>query len=114
MPESRSASNCPFRTPYLHKQFAYLCLRHPAGKLTASKNSVLNRIVQPLCISPGPRQAPRSAPTRSARPEVTLIKGRELSAADFSVWHELQQSNPDLANPCFAPEFTQAVAAVRA
>ena len=28
-------------------------------------------------------------------------------------WRELLDCNPDLANPCFSPEFTQAVAAVR-
>jgi CelD/BcsL family acetyltransferase involved in cellulose biosynthesis len=36
-----------------------------------------------------------------------------LTAAHLSVWRELHQSNPDLGNPCFAPEFTHAVASVR-
>jgi len=29
------------------------------------------------------------------------------------VWRDLQSGNPELSNPCFAPEFIQAVAAVR-
>src|SRR5579864_2809673 len=43
----------------------------------------------------------------------TLVPGRKLEARYVSKWRELQDSNPDLANPCFSPEFTQAVAAVR-
>ena len=31
----------------------------------------------------------------------------------MALWRRLQDSNPELANPCFAPEFTQSVAAVR-
>jgi CelD/BcsL family acetyltransferase involved in cellulose biosynthesis len=45
--------------------------------------------------------------------KVELIPGRGLDLAVVHAWRRLQESNPDLANPCFAPEFTQAVAAVR-
>jgi CelD/BcsL family acetyltransferase involved in cellulose biosynthesis len=36
-----------------------------------------------------------------------------MSSALSEQWRALQDSNPDLASPCFSPEFTQAVAAAR-
>ncbi len=45
--------------------------------------------------------------------DVTVIPGRDLDAELVRAWTELQVANPDLASPYFAPEFTQAVAAVR-
>jgi CelD/BcsL family acetyltransferase involved in cellulose biosynthesis len=44
---------------------------------------------------------------------VKVIPGHALDSALVEDWRALQQSNPDLQNPCFAPEFTQAVAAAR-
>jgi CelD/BcsL family acetyltransferase involved in cellulose biosynthesis len=44
---------------------------------------------------------------------VKLIPGEAIDSALLQCWRSLQQSNPNLQNPCFAPEFTQAVAAVR-
>jgi CelD/BcsL family acetyltransferase involved in cellulose biosynthesis len=45
--------------------------------------------------------------------EITLIPGHRLNSEQVAIWRQLQQSNPELANPCFSPEFAQAVAAVR-
>jgi len=44
---------------------------------------------------------------------VKVIPGRSVESALAEAWNELRQSNPELASPCFAPEFTQAVAAAR-
>ena len=44
---------------------------------------------------------------------VQVNPGQALDSALLQDWRSLQQSNPDLENPCFAPEFTQAVAAAR-
>ena len=44
---------------------------------------------------------------------VEVVSGRSLDQATVKAWKNLQDANQDLANPCFAPEFTQAVAAVR-
>jgi CelD/BcsL family acetyltransferase involved in cellulose biosynthesis len=52
-----------------------------------------------------------STPARNYR--VKVIPGEALDSALIEDWRSLQQSNPDLQNPCFAPEFTQAVAAAR-
>jgi CelD/BcsL family acetyltransferase involved in cellulose biosynthesis len=41
---------------------------------------------------------------------VRVVEGAQLTLEDLSVWNALQQSNPELASPCFAPEFVQAVA----
>jgi len=45
--------------------------------------------------------------------DITLIPGGRLTSRQIAIWRELQYSNPELANPCFAPEFTQAIAAAR-
>jgi len=45
--------------------------------------------------------------------QVRLIDGRQLDSEQVATWQRLQHCNAELANPCFAPEFTQAVAAVR-
>ena len=45
--------------------------------------------------------------------KVRVIPGRELGHDLLLRWAALQQLNPALASPYFAPEFTQAVAAVR-
>ena len=44
---------------------------------------------------------------------VSVIPGRELTPDHVSRWFELQKGNLQLASPCFCPEFTQAVSAVR-
>jgi CelD/BcsL family acetyltransferase involved in cellulose biosynthesis len=36
-----------------------------------------------------------------------------MTARHAGIWRELQNSNEELSNPCFSPEFTQALAAVR-
>ena len=45
--------------------------------------------------------------------QVTLIPGNELGPDPVLRWRELQQSNPILTSPFFAPEFTLAVASAR-
>jgi len=42
-----------------------------------------------------------------------VVSGGELDETVRSEWSNLQESNCDLVSPCFAPQFTQAVAAVR-
>jgi CelD/BcsL family acetyltransferase involved in cellulose biosynthesis len=42
---------------------------------------------------------------------VTLVSARNLDSTLVRVWREIQFTNPELANPFFAPEFTQIVAA---
>jgi CelD/BcsL family acetyltransferase involved in cellulose biosynthesis len=44
---------------------------------------------------------------------VQVIPGQALDSALLDDWRAVQQSNPALQNPCFAPEFTQAVATAR-
>jgi len=70
-------------------------------------------LVQPLCVSESPCSTAGSGLARPAAISVRLVCGRSLSPGQAALWRELQQSNPELASPCFAPEFTQAVAAVR-
>ena len=69
--------------------------------------------MEPLCIAEEPGKIDRVAPPRSSLLNISLIRGQDLDAEHVSVWQELQRSNPQLESPCFAPEFTQAVAAVR-
>jgi len=45
--------------------------------------------------------------------DIRVIPGNALDSALLAQWRALQHSNPELASPCFVPEFTQAVAAVR-
>jgi len=42
-----------------------------------------------------------------------LSPAAELTDVELDAWSRLQRDNPDLGNPFFRPEFTQAVAAVR-
>ncbi|HLH52953.1 MAG TPA: GNAT family N-acetyltransferase [Verrucomicrobiae bacterium] len=65
------------------------------------------------CIAEPPRDQDLVVEPNLTGLEIRLIPGRRLLAEQVAKWHELQDSNPDLANPCFSPEFTQAVAAVR-
>ena len=44
---------------------------------------------------------------------VKVIPGKAIDSTLVRQWRALQESNPNLENPCFAPEFTQAVAAAR-
>jgi CelD/BcsL family acetyltransferase involved in cellulose biosynthesis len=44
---------------------------------------------------------------------IKVIAGKAIDSALLRRWRVLQESNPELENPCFAPEFTQAVAAAR-
>ena len=52
-------------------------------------------------------------PAKAVSLRARIVPGSRLSANDVELWRELQESNSELANPCFSPEFTQAVAAVR-
>lgn len=44
---------------------------------------------------------------------IEVIKADELSDGQVSAWSELQRSDRAVDSPCFRPEFTEAVAAVR-
>src|SRR5690349_9555653 len=44
---------------------------------------------------------------------IGVIPGSAINRALSVQWRALQQSNPALASPCFAPEFTEAVAVAR-
>src|SRR5438552_9668880 len=44
---------------------------------------------------------------------VTIIPGKALTPDLISHWRQLQDANPDLTSPFFAPEFTLAVAHAR-
>jgi CelD/BcsL family acetyltransferase involved in cellulose biosynthesis len=44
---------------------------------------------------------------------IRVILGAAIDGALIEHWRALQESNPELASPCFAPEFTQAVATAR-
>jgi CelD/BcsL family acetyltransferase involved in cellulose biosynthesis len=61
---------------------------------------------RPLEKSAAQRQGPEAARLR-------LIQGKHLTSAEAAAWRSLQATNPELSSPCFSPEFTQAVAAVR-
>jgi CelD/BcsL family acetyltransferase involved in cellulose biosynthesis len=51
--------------------------------------------------------------TQAENFRVKVIPGKALDSVSIERWRSLQQSNPDLQNPCFSPEFTQAVSAAR-
>src|SRR5690348_2737239 len=85
------------------------------AKVKASSTNAINSesIVQQLCTLEDTRPTCRAGPTGPASLKITLAPGSQLESEHLEMWRELQDSNPDLASPCFAPEFTQAVAAVR-
>jgi CelD/BcsL family acetyltransferase involved in cellulose biosynthesis len=45
--------------------------------------------------------------------KISIIRPGELGPQDIACWRRLQQSHASLHSPCFTPEFTFAVAAVR-
>lgn len=45
--------------------------------------------------------------------DITHISARELTSDQLQAWTDLQQADLAVANPCFRPEFTQAVAEFR-
>src|SRR5882762_9115859 len=51
--------------------------------------------------------------TKAENYRVKVIFGNAIDSALLQRWRVLQESNLELENPCFAPEFTQAVAAAR-
>jgi len=57
--------------------------------------------------------APPADSTKAENYRVKVISGNAIDSALLQRWRALQESNPELENPCFAPEFTQAVAAAR-
>lgn len=69
--------------------------------------------MQPFCLSESSCNAAEDGPARPRSLRVDLVGGGSLTGWQISLWRELQESNPELANPCFAPEFTQELAAVR-
>lgn len=56
---------------------------------------------------------PDETRSKSLDLSVELVPGDRLKPEHLALWHSLQQSSLDVANPCFAPEFIQSVAAVR-
>jgi CelD/BcsL family acetyltransferase involved in cellulose biosynthesis len=69
--------------------------------------------VQPLCIS---EDLCKTAKAGLSGPETLVIRvvpARALNLEQLASWRALQEANPDLDNPCFTPEFTEAVAGVR-
>jgi CelD/BcsL family acetyltransferase involved in cellulose biosynthesis len=78
--------------------------------LGKNPNLIFERFVQKSLAIESPLSAD-STPAENYR--VKVIPGKALDSALLKEWRALQQSNPDLENPCFAPEFTQAVAAAR-
>ncbi len=45
--------------------------------------------------------------------DINPVSARELTAEQLQAWADLQRADAAVDNPCFCPEFTQAVAAVR-
>jgi len=66
-----------------------------------------------VCNSQSECEKRSPALTGSSGLKISVLSGRGLSSDQVAVWREIQQSNPVLQNPCFSPQFTQAVAAVR-
>ena len=52
-------------------------------------------------------------PTQVGHCGVSIISAAAINSEFARKWRALQESNPELTSPCFAPEFTQAVAAAR-
>ena len=69
--------------------------------------------MQQLCALDYTCAPPRTTPRALSCFKINLVPGGRLAPGHVEVWRELQQSNPELTSPFFAPEFTQAVAAVR-
>jgi CelD/BcsL family acetyltransferase involved in cellulose biosynthesis len=102
------------RSQGLTEEFAYLVFQTRPGNVIRSNNyCVQPEFVQALCVSESPCETTASGHGKPSGLEVSLVCGRRLTGRQVSVWRALQRSNPELANPCFAPEFTQSVAAVR-
>jgi CelD/BcsL family acetyltransferase involved in cellulose biosynthesis len=93
--------------------FPYLACRLVEGKIICAHKTYLRVMPQPVCIPERLGEQKRFRPVKPAELRVELIPGRRLTKHHMEAWRELQRSNPDLANPCFSPEFTQSVAAVR-
>ena len=70
-------------------------------------------VVQPLCIGESFCEADPVGLPKLPNLSISLVPGRNLSVDQAALWRQLQEANPQLDSPCFAPEFTQAVAAVR-
>lgn len=69
--------------------------------------------MQQLCVSESISEPKTSGTAGAGGLRVDVLNASQLTAAQVSCWRELQQSNPDLLSPCFAPEFVRAVACVR-
>lgn len=68
--------------------------------------------MQTFCPPESPCHCAEGGRARERLLRVRVISGRCLTSWHLSRWREVQESNPELANPCFAPEFTQALAGV--
>lgn len=72
-----------------------------------------SKIVQPLSSSHSLCEEASDAFQQSVPMDVEVVPGDRLRSHHIDSWRGLQESNPELNNPLFAPEFVQAVAAVR-
>lgn len=94
--------------------FCLPCIPRPALKCySVDQHCDQSEFVQPFCVSESSGEVIASGLAKPSDLQVRLVRGRRLGDRQLSLWRQLQQSNSDLANPCFAPEFAQAVAAVR-
>jgi CelD/BcsL family acetyltransferase involved in cellulose biosynthesis len=69
-------------------------------------------MAQTICILESQPTARTGAGTAGTL-KITRAAAAELAPRVAAAWREILAANDKLANPCFAPEFTQAVAAVR-
>src|SRR5438045_3016506 len=69
--------------------------------------------MQELCDQANSVSGKRISAEPLTSTSVTLVRGNQLGPDLVKAWRALQDSNADLYSPCFAPEFTQAVARVR-
>jgi CelD/BcsL family acetyltransferase involved in cellulose biosynthesis len=97
------------------EEFSYLVFREQRDKysLIGQYHGQPGFFVQPPCISENRCEADQIALSRPSSLNISLVPGDRLDGEQVAAWRELQQANPALGSPCFAPEFTQAVATVR-
>jgi CelD/BcsL family acetyltransferase involved in cellulose biosynthesis len=67
----------------------------------------------PICITEPRSKAQDSLAEGLPGLRISVIPAKGLHPRHVAAWRKLQRANPDLANPCFSAEFTQAVAEVR-
>lgn len=72
-----------------------------------------SKIVQPASSSHSLCEEAPSGFPESGPLDIEVVPGSRLRSHQVDAWRILQESNPELNNPLFAPEYVQAVAAVR-